>query len=689
MKILVISARKFTIFLSALSLLFLNSIAYSDDSIDHYLSLPFEELLSLEVTSVSKKKQQAKDVAAAVFIITQEDIRRTGVTSIPEALRMAPGIQVSRMDSNKWAITSRGFSSQYANKLLVMIDGRTVYTPSYSGVYWETQDTLIEDIERIEVIRGPGATIWGSNAVNGIINVITKQASDTLGGLVVVGAGNEEKAFSSLRYGTALNKTTDARIYFKYNKRDSSYAVKSYSPNLNDAGDDWKSLYAGFRIDSQVSKIDNWTIQGDIYKVDANQILNITKDPNNPENAFLAPFFLAENDPDKANSSGWNILSKWEHKFSEHSGTSLQIYYDHNKRSEAFVNQQHDTLDIDFQHQFQMLQNHSVIWGLGYRHIKDDFGNSFTTSLNPNKKSSNLYSGFVQDEIKLSPDTLHLTLGVKIEHNENTDYEVQPSVRLVWFADDRNTFWTALSRAARTPSRMENSGQITVAVVPIPPTFDPLVLSLFGNENFKSESLLSYELGYRSQPKENLSFDLALFYNDYDDVQSFELISPMSPLPNTYFANNLTAHSYGLELTIDWRLKEWWRLQSNYSFIKVSASLDNNSTEPNKTDTLSNGSSPKHQISLRSMMDLDHQVSLDLWFYHVTELKNTSLSVVDSVPAYSSFNARIAWQPQKNLELSLVVQNLTDSHHPEFVVESYLTQTEVERSIYAQMRWSF
>jgi len=528
MKTLVVRARKFTIFLSSLPLLFLNSIAYSDDSIDHYLSLPFEELLSLEVTSVSKKKQQAKNVAAAVFIITQEDIRRSGVTSIPEALRMAPGIQVSRMDSNKWAITSRGFTSQYSNKLLVMIDGRTVYTPSYSGVYWETQDTLMEDIERIEVIRGPGATIWGANAVNGIINVITKQASDTLGGLVVVGAGNEEKAFSSLRYGTELNKTTDARIYFKYNKRDSSYAVKSYSPNLDDAGDDWKSLYAGFRIDSQVSNIDNWTIQGDVYKVDANQIINITKDPNNPANAFLAPFFLAENDPDEANSSGWNILSKWEHKFSDNSATSLQIYYDHNTRSEAFVNQQHDTLDIDFQHQFQMLENHSVIWGLGYRHIEDDFENTFTTSLNPNKKSSNLYSGFVQDEIRLLPNTLHLTMGTKIEHNENTGYEVQPSVRLVWFADARNTFWTALSRAARTPSRMENSGQITVAVVPIPPTFDPLVLSLSGNENFKSESLLSYELGYRTQPKENLSFDLALFYNDYDDVQSFELFSPLA-----------------------------------------------------------------------------------------------------------------------------------------------------------------
>jgi len=689
MKLLFTILKKGRIVLSLLPLAFLNSSAYSDESIEQYLNMPFEELLSLEVTSVSKKKQPVNEVAAAVFIITQDDIKRSGVTSIPEALRMAPGIQVSRMDSNRWAITSRGFASQYTNKLLVMIDGRTVYTPSYSGVDWDAQDTLMEDIERIEVIRGPGATIWGANAVNGIINVITKKTNKTIGGIVVAGAGNEEKAFTSLRYGTELNETTDARVYFKYNKRDSSYAVKSYAPTLKDAGDDWKSIHGGFRLDSQISEKDKWIIQGDVYQVDTNQILNLSQDPSNPANAALAPFFLAENITDESNSSGWNILTKWEHNFSEYNQAHLQFYFDHTERSEIFVGQQHDTLDIDFQHQFKMLPNHDVIWGLGYRHIKDDFDNTFATSFEPSNRNIHLYSGFIQDEIILVPNTLRLTMGTKIEYNHYTDYEIQPSIRLVWLANKRNTLWTAISKAARTPSRMENSGKITTAVIPLPPTFDPFILSILGNEEFKSESLLSYEFGYRTQPQENLSFDLALFYHDYDDLQSFELVSPMAPISNQFFANKLTAHSYGLELSMDWYVKEWWRLQSNYSFINVSAKLDNDSTEPNITDLHSEGSSPKHQISIRSMMDLNNQISLDMWFYHVSQLKKTSLTLTGSVPAYNSFNIRVAWQPLKNLELSLVGQNLTDSHHPEFISEPFLTQSEVERSIYGQIRWSF
>ncbi|MDX2506546.1 MAG: TonB-dependent receptor [Gammaproteobacteria bacterium] len=660
----------------------------ADESVEDYLDLPLEDLLSMEVTSVSKKKQRLNEVAAAVFVITQEDIHRSGVTSIPEALRMAPGIQVSRIDANKWAITSRGFNRQFANKLLVMIDGRTVYAPSYSGVYWDAQDTLLADIDRIEVIRGPGATVWGANAVNGVINIITKQAMDTQGGLLVAGAGDEEEVFANLRYGAEIATETYARWYLKYNDRDSSYAS-----GLDDGGDDWQSLRGGFRIDSQATEADSWTLQGDVYDADENQTLNLWKDPADPANDVFKPLYQATNTPDDVDSSGWNLLGKWEHRFSDQASSALQLYYDRSERSEGFVKQTHDTLDIDFQHQFSVFETHDVIWGLGYRHIEDDFDNTYVISFLPDSRNIDIYSAFVQDEIQLLPQTLSLTLGSKFEHNEYTGNEVQPSARLVWLPDERNTLWGSISRAVRTPSRLEDSSQIIAAIAPVPVPFPPFSIPIeiktLANDKLDSEVLLAYEIGYRFQPRDNLSFDLALFYNDYDNLQTFERTVPESPISDVQFDNKLSAHSYGLELAADWRALEWWRLQSNYSFIDVSGLLDSDSTDSNGTDALSEDSSPRHQFSVRSMMDLSNKVSLDLWVYYVDDLQRTSLSQDVPVEDYTSFNARIAWRPRKNLELSLVGQNLLDSHHAEFVAENLLIETEVDRSIYAQIRWEF
>ena len=418
-----------------LSSAFLTNPVLAEESLDSYLDLPLEDLLSMEVTSVSKKKQRLTEAAAAVFVITQEDIRRSGVTSIPEALRLAPGLQVAKMDANKWAISSRGFNTQFVNKLLVLIDGRSVYTPSYSGVYWDAQDTLLEDIDRIEVIRGPGATLWGANAVNGVINIITKQSSETQGGLLVAGAGNEEKAIAGLRYGAELNANTHGRFYLKFNERDSSYA-----PGLQDeAGDDWKSLRGGFRIDSQPSVNNHWTVQGDIYDADENQSLNLWRDPSDPDNANLAPFYLTPFLADEIESSGWNLLTRWDHQFSSHSNTTLQVYYDHTKRAENFLTQEQDTLDIDFQHQLEVSGNHDLVWGLGYRHIENDFINTYNIEFFPESSSSDLFSAFLQDEIELLPDRLRLTLGSKFEQNDFTGFEIQPSARLVWLPTEGST----------------------------------------------------------------------------------------------------------------------------------------------------------------------------------------------------------------------------------------------------------
>ena len=309
----------------------------ADESVESYLELELEDLLSLEVTSVSKKSQPINEAPAAIYVITQDDIRRSGVTSIPEALRMAPGLHVAQLDSNKWAISSRGFNGQFSNKLLVLIDGRSIYTPSFSGVYWDIQDTMIEDIDRIEVIRGPGATLWGSNAVNGVINIITKHSSQTQGGLAVVGAGNEQKRFSRVRYGAKLAEAIHGRAYLKYDDRDSSYAPEMGSS----AGDEWDSLHAGFRVDGASNEGDEWMLQGGIYKIDEEQIVkNLFVDPSNPANS---PPYQVTNLEDSVDASGWNLLGRWERRWSDQSVTSLQLYYDHNQRDEAIIGQVYDT----------------------------------------------------------------------------------------------------------------------------------------------------------------------------------------------------------------------------------------------------------------------------------------------------------------------------------------------------------
>ena len=671
-----------------LSTFLTGSVSFADEPVENFMDLPLADLLSMEVTSVSKKKQRLDETAAAVFVITQEDILRSGVTSIPEALRLAPGLQVARIDANKWAISSRGFNSQFANKLLVMIDGRTVYTPSFSGVYWDAQDTLLEDIDRIEVIRGPGATVWGANAVNGVINIITREAAQTEGGFLSLAAGNQEKALTGFRYGARIGDQGAARFYVKYADHDASWA-----PSINSEGEDgWQSLRAGFRADGQLSQQDLWTVQGDIYDTDGDQLVMEWKDPSVPENAVYAPFYALPGVKDSVESSGWNLMARWEHSASADSNTQLQVYLDHTDRSEIIIGQTHDTLDIDFQHQFRPLPAHDLIWGLGYRRIRDDFDNTFLGNMIPEKSTRNLYSAFVQDEITLSPERWRLILGSKFEHNDYTGFEVQPSVRMLWTPDAHNTFWGAVSRAVRTPSRLERgSSMVSFIVPPIPPYLpQPTVLHSLGNENFDSEKMLAYELGYRTHPRENISLDLALFYNDYDDLQSFESVQPQNLLSDVTFDNRLSSNSYGLELVLDWWALDWWRLQTSYSYLHVSVSLDKNSNDPDNNNTLYEESSPDHQFTIRSMMDLRDDLALDMWVSYVDELRRTAYSLTDSsVPAYTSFNARLAWTPVRNIELSLAGQNLFDDHHPEFVGENFLTPTEVERSWHVQLRWDF
>jgi len=641
------------------------------------MKMSLEDLLNVEVSSVSKKMELLRKAGAAVFVISAEDIRRSGATSIPEALRMAPGVNVARINSSSWAITARGFNGRFANKLLVLMDGRSVYETSFSGVYWDVQDTMIEDIDRIEVIRGPGATLWGSNAVNGVINIITKHAVDTQGGLIVLGGGNVEQATGGLRYGATIGENTAGKVFVKY-KKNKDYIDTNSGSN---AGDSWDSLRGGFRIDSDLSNDDKLTVQGDTYHNNENQIVRLW--------TLNAPYTTSN--ADAFTSSGWNTLARWEHVLGDESSFSLQMYVDHTKRDEIYAGQTHDTVDIDFQHNFGLGDWQHVVWGLGYRNVKETIRNSYSTGIYNVKPDSKLMSAFVQDDLKLGTDDLHLVLGSKFERNDFTGWEVQPNVRLTWTPDDSQTIWASVSKAVRTPSRYEEYAQVVGSVIPPMPPFLPVAVPVmvYGNTDVQSEKLFAYELGYRLQVSESVSFDVASFYNVYDRLRTFE------PVPSQFLVlmnNKASGKTYGFELAANWQAKDWWQLHLAYSNLNVK--LKSSILNTNDQWLASwQGGTPKHQVVLRSNMSLGSNLELDVMGRYMSQLTNVSPSAViptlNDVDAYTDLDVRIGWKPSDNLELSMAGKNLLHANHLEFIQESFIRPTSVERSFYADVTLKF
>ncbi len=645
------------------------------------LNMSLEDLLDVQVTSVSKRPQSLSDAAAAVFVISNEDLRRSGVTSIPEALRMVPGIDVARIDANKWAVTSRGFNGRFANKLLVLMDGRTIYSPTFSGVYWESQDVILEDVERIEVIRGPGATLWGANAVNGVVNIITRHAADTQGGLGVLGAGTEERGFATARYGARLGEGTYGRVYAKGLKRD-----EFSNPNGDNAGDDWKALRAGFRLDSQITKRDNLSIQGDIHREDIHQTIQL---------ATIQPPYTTLIDDDVKVSAGHLIL-RWEHTPSAVSKWSLQAYYDRFDRDEETMREQRDTFDLDLTHHRTFESGHDVVWGLGYRYTRDEFENSSTIYVDPDSRGDQLFSAFLQDEITLVPEKLRLTLGSKFEYNDYTGFEVQPSARLAWVVNSKNRIWGSVSRSVRTPSRVEHDFRISSLVAPPfsgeNPSPLPLEAVAVGNAEMDSETLIAYELGYRTAPLNNLTVDVALFYNDYDDLRIFDSKTPLLANPPTHlvlpalFTNGAQGKTYGAELATAWMATKGMRFDLAYSYT------ESNIDWIRSLDISQNTAAPRHKLSLRSSFDVRPNIDLDIWFRYVgkTEVYNHTISSeAISIDAYPNLDIRLAWRPAKSLELSLVGQNLLDNRHLEYIQELFTLPTEVQRGVYGQLEWKF
>ena len=482
--------------------------------------MTIEELMNIQVYSVSRKLQRVQDSAAAVFVITGEDIRRSGATSIPEALRMAPGIDVARIDGNKWAITSRGFNSQFANKLLVLIDGRSVYTPLFSGVFWDVQDTLLEDVDRIEVIRGPGAALWGANAVNGVINILTKTAKQSQGGLLTAGAGNVENGFGGARVGGKRGDTLFYKAYAKYFNRDGGLDARG-----NEGSDQWNLLHGGFRLEWEPSERGQFNVQGDIYGGKVGQRLTA---------ADLSSPSLTRTFDERSDVSGGNVLGRWTRKLTDGSEFRLQAYYDRTGRQIGEARLSQDIFDVDFQHRFRVGERQEILWGLGARMSRDRFEGGTMFVLDPVHGREHMFSGFVQDEIDLLPRLLRLTLGTKIEYNRHSDFEFQPNARLIWTPDPRHSLWGAVSRAVRTSSRADRDISIDIVVLPAGapgnPFPAPLLVTVKGNPEFDSEKLIAYETGYRFRPTDRLSLDGTLFFNEYDKLRTGV---PGTPIPGS------------------------------------------------------------------------------------------------------------------------------------------------------------
>lgn len=631
-----------------------------------------EKLLSETVTSVAKKEEPLLESPSAIFVITQEDIRRSGATSIAEALRMAPGIQVAHIDANKWAITSRGFNQLYANKLLVLIDGRTVYTPIFSGVYWEVQDMFLADVDRIEVIRGPGAALWGANAVNGVINIITKRAKQTQGWELDAGAGNQEQGIGA-RYGGQLGTQGHYRFFTKFYNQDSFLSADNKPPH-----DQWNMTHGGGRIDWELSERNSLTLQGDFYKDFA-------------ETSIEGPISLVPplSGTQQLHSRDWggNLLSRWNHQLVGGSDLSFQIYYDYTRRNDYNNERGLQVLDLDFQHHFGLGFRHDFVWGLGYRNIRSTSSAALIAELIPHDETRNLFSVFLQDEIIVMEDKLRLTLGSKLERNDFTGIEVQPSARVFWRIKPSQSLWAAVSRAVRTPALVERGVIARYTVFP-GPDGQPIVAGIVANLEFDSESLVAYELGYRIQPNSRFFIDLATFYNDYNDLSSVPMGKPFiefEPAPPHVFIplvfhNGSRGHTAGAELAAHWTPVDFWRLSTAYSRLNINIKQDPLSGGLGIPTT--KGTSPQNQVQISSFLNLGKSWELDAFLYYAGALTDLN------VPQYIRVDTRLGWKVTDDVELSLLGQNLLDAGHLEFGSNGYVIDvTRVPRSFSIGITW--
>jgi iron complex outermembrane receptor protein len=609
----------------------------ANPSMSELTSLSLEELGNIEVTSVSRRKEQLNHAAASIYVITSDAIRRAGASTLPEALRLAPNLQIARLDASQYAISARGFNNAIGNKLLVLIDGRTVYAPFFSGVFWEQQDVMLQDVERIEVISGPGATLWGANAVNGVINIITRSAADTQGSLVALEAGDLD-THAAFRHGGALGENGHFRVYAKTMRLENTETAAGTS-----VADGWTRQQGGFRADWKLAD-QTFTLQGDVYEAEAEH------------RGFFGNFELTP-----ISVSGANLLARWTRHLAGGSDLRVQAYYDRTKRDDAFLYRpEADIFDLEFQHGMK-LDGHQIVWGGGHRQARDDIRPGLFFGFIPASRTMRWTNLFVQDEISLAK-TLDLTVGAKLEHNDYTGSESLPSLRLSWKLPKGQLAWAALSRAVRAPARLDRE----LFLPPRPPFI------IAGGPEFVSEVAKVLELGYRAQPTPALSYSATAFFHDWERLRSGQ------PPPNAHVQNMIAGHSYGVEAWATWQPAASWRLTAGLTTLRKKLALQPGSTDPVGARNL--GNDPEFQWNLGASFNLSPRQELDVNLRHVGALPDPA------VPAYTTVDLRYGWRMRRGLEVALIGRNLFDKSHPEF--GAWPARSEIGRSLALRVEWA-
>jgi iron complex outermembrane recepter protein len=613
-------------------------------------TLSFEQLSQIKIISVSKREEKLSEVAAAVYVITGEDIRRSGALSIPEALRLAPGVDVARINAQRYAVSVRGFNNEFANKLLVLQDGRSLYSPLSGGTFWDAQDTFMEDIDRIEVVRGPGGTAWGINAVNGVINIITKDARETQGTLVTGGGGLAEQGFGGVRQGGQVGEHTFYRVYAKAFYRDEAEFA-----NGAGAGDDWSQARTGFRLDSYPTEANHLTLQGDLYD---GKLLQYSGGA-----------------PNQFTSMGGNLLGRFTHEFSEESELKLQLYYDAARRDSLPASANTDTGDFEASHRFALGARQQITWGVHYRYLVSEARGGTSHYYDPAVRALNFGDVFVEDQVTLVPERLRFSAGTKLEHNDFTGWAVLPNARLSLTPTARQTLWAAVSRGLQAPSISDYD---LTHNIPGPVAFRSLE-----NRDRPLTELIAYELGYRAQWAKSLTLDLAVFYNDYSKLATDE--TAFLPVPPTVVvtpSNRMHGETYGFETTLLWQATDWWRWRASYSLARMQLHL-----EPGTTDTTAEraeGASPQQQVMLWSSLNLGKRWDFDAVGRFVDRLPAVQ------VRQYFGLDLRLAFRPRPNLECAITGQNLLSSQHEEYGRSpGFPAKTEIPRGVYGKVTWSF
>ncbi|MGH9575292.1 MAG: TonB-dependent receptor plug domain-containing protein [Candidatus Acidiferrales bacterium] len=642
-------------------------------------TLSLAQLGNVNVTSVSKEPIPMQRTPAAIYVLTQDDIRRSGATSIPELLRTVPGVDVARIDSDHWSIGIRGFGSEFSKSVLVLIDGRSVYSPLFSGVYWNVQNVMLEDVERIEVIRGPGGTIWGANAVNGVINIITQNSAETHGLLVTSGAGNVDQGTGAFRYGTGNGTGIDFRVYGMAFGRDAEIHPDHAS------FDTWQMGQGGFRIDRDNGGPDRFTFQGDGYKgYDGERVTMALYSP--PSTVTI---------DDAHDVSGANVLGRWRRQIDGQSDMQLQGYYDRTSRLSPQLDDIRNTVDLDFMYHYGLSARNDLLMGAGARWSADNITQKFATlNFTPGRETDSIYSGFLQDRLTIAPGRLALTVGSKLEHNNRSGFDVQPSARALWTPAHRQTFWAAVTRAVRTPSRLDQDLRLTELLLPSPPFY----LRVTGSPSFKSEQMLGTGAGSRTLIAGNLYLDAAFFYNNYDDLYGYGTAATLietSPAPTHVvlqlpLANATKGNTAGFEIAPDWKPFDWWEIKGSYSYLHLHVGDKPGAAGTyNSLVTLAdNGSSPHHQIETQSLFELPRKVEVDMTYRFVSALPaQTSTPAGAAVNAYSTGDFRLGWQPNGRIGISFVGQNLFQPQHAEFGGDDG-PLVGIRRSYYGKITWT-